>query len=235
MEKTTNNETNENVKKVKKPVAKGNISGKDADVYKQGKDANSTWKLNPDLTLRWITQSDFEKLLNESIDNFDKRLEAGSNRPAITSNLKTADKGIDNAVAVVKTYFIKKYENEKAAIPYYASFGLVHNKNKSYTLPKDREKRLAALPLMLKAIKDEGFGNEKYGTTFWTDTIAQYKELTDTASATAGSVSTKVGNKNQQIAQIKKVLNALINLVKANFPDTYQSELRNWGVQKEKF
>lgn len=94
---------------------------------------------------------------------------------------------------------------------------------------------MVALALMEKAIKDEGFGKEKYGTTFWTDIIKAYETLATEASETDGTVSNKVGDKNKQIAQIKKVLNAITFMVRANFPETYQTELRNWGVQKEKF
>ena len=32
-----------------------------------------------------------------------------------------------------------------------------------------------------------------------------------------------------------KVLNALVWVLKGNFPDTYKEELRSWGFQKEKY
>lgn len=231
MESPKNNETKENEKKT---TAKGNISTKDANLFTQAENANNTWKLNPDFTLRWITQPDFDTFLKNAKENFlDRKLE-GSKRQAITSNLVKADEDINEAVKVVKGYIIKKYETEKNAIPYYANFGLVY-KNKTYNLPKDREDRLTSLSLMEKAITMEGFGNEKYGTSFWKDTFTKYNDLVKLASETDGTVSAKVGDKNKQIIQIKKVLNALIGLVKSNFPDTYKTELRNWGVQKEKF
>ena len=55
------------------------------------------------------------------------------------------------------------------------------------------------------------------------------------AIAIDGEVSVKVGNKNDLRLTIKKTHNALINLLKANYPDSYTTLLRNWGFQKEKY
>ncbi len=35
--------------------------------------------------------------------------------------------------------------------------------------------------------------------------------------------------------EIKKTLNALIYLVKANYPDNYHTELKQWGFQKDRY
>jgi len=126
METTPTNSEKDGNKIPKKPSKKGNISTKDADVFNQAVDANAQWKLNPDLTLRWITQPDFEKFLTNSQINFSDRLQIGSIRPSLTSDLKTADMNIDEAVSVVKTYINKKYEKTKLAIPHYAAFGIIH-------------------------------------------------------------------------------------------------------------
>ena len=38
-----------------------------------------------------------------------------------------------------------------------------------------------------------------------------------------------------KLKELNKTLRALINLIKANYPDTYKAELRTWGFQKEKY
>lgn len=133
MELPNNNQENKNAKKT---APKGNISTKDANLFNQAEIANKTWKLNSDLTLRWITQPDFETFLVNAKNNFLDRKKIGSIRPAITDKLVKTDEVINEAVTVVKGYIIKKYETEKNAIPYYANFGLIY-KNKTYNLPKD--------------------------------------------------------------------------------------------------
>jgi len=50
-------------------------------------------------------------------------------------------------------------------------------------------------------------------------------------SAIAGQVSAK----NQSKVQVRKTLNALVLLIKANHPHTAAAELRQWGFQKEKY
>jgi hypothetical protein len=35
--------------------------------------------------------------------------------------------------------------------------------------------------------------------------------------------------------QVRKTLNALVLLIKANYPDTSAAELRQWGFKKEKY
>jgi hypothetical protein len=48
-------------------------------------------------------------------------------------------------------------------------------------------------------------------------------------------VASKVGDKNILKKELKKALNAIVNIIKANYPDNYKEELRNWGFQKEKY
>ncbi len=88
---------------------------------------------------------------------------------------------------------------------------------------------------MIDAIASNGFGNKEYGTTFWTTIKTNYDALLAQASGTDGTVATTVSNKNILKAELKKTLNAVINSLKAHYPDTYKAELRNWGLQKEKY
>jgi hypothetical protein len=48
-------------------------------------------------------------------------------------------------------------------------------------------------------------------------------------------VASKVGDKNILKKDLKKGLNAVVLAIKANYPDNYKEELRNWSFQKEKY
>ena len=99
----------------------------------------------------------------------------------------------------------------------------------------DRNKRKDAFPLILDAIVKHGFGDEKYGTGFWQTTAESYVALMDQASKVDGTVSNKVSSKNELRKTIVKTHNALIYLLRANYPDTYKAVIREWGFQKEKY
>jgi len=49
------------------------------------------------------------------------------------------------------------------------------------------------------------------------------------------SVAGKVSEKNVLRDELRKHLFALVNILKGNYPDTYKSEMRVWGFQKEKY
>ena len=53
--------------------------------------------------------------------------------------------------------------------------------------------------------------------------------------STSGQRSGAVSQKDQGEAQVRKALRALIHHVKANFPDTWEAELRGFGFQKENY
>jgi len=48
-------------------------------------------------------------------------------------------------------------------------------------------------------------------------------------------VSEKTGNKNVLKKVLTRGLKALVMVLKGNYPDTWKTELRNWGFQKEKY
>ncbi len=208
------------------------IPSKDDDFGDLCEAINESWKQNPDLTLRFITQPEFEVLVNSYNGSLGTRQEAGGGRPTLTGQLEQADVDIDNGVGFIKLYLKKKYE--KSATDHYAAFGIVRV-GKRLELPKNREKRKNALKQIAKQIVTEGFANEKYGKQFWNDMSTQYASLLKAAKNTDSTVSDSVGDKNLLKEKITQVLNSLIGIIIHNMPDTYPAELRKWGFQKEKY
>lgn len=215
-----------------KTKSKRRVPAKDDDFGDLSDTVNESWKVNTDLTLRYITQPQFEAMVNNYSSTLDVRQEAGGSRPSLTSQLAMADAAIDEALSYVKLYIKKKYE--KDAVNQYASFG-IERIGRAYGFPANREKRKNCLKLMVKAIAASGFGSEKYGKDFWADMQLQYKNLHNSAKGTDGTVSDMVGDKSVLKAEITMVLNSLIGLLISNHPKTYAAELRKWGFQKEKY
>ncbi|MBC7382693.1 MAG: hypothetical protein H7296_06810 [Bacteroidia bacterium] len=234
MKKTPDAVATQDVATPKKKQTKSNISTNEAGLFVQAYSACGVWKRYPELTIKWTTQAKFEIMLEGSEINFNARLSMGGKRKSITQKLNQADSEMDKAIAALKVYLAKKYKSETNAIPHYSKFGIALQNN-AYLLPRDRNRKAAALLLTIEAIKSEGFSEEEYGEVYWLAQEKLYKELLKEATILDGNVSEKVGNKKMDVLAIKKILNALIFMLKANYPDTFDTELRHWGFQKEKY
>ena len=211
----------------------GNIPAKDADLGNLGLNVANHWKTNPQLTLLWITPAQHETNVTSYNASLLERNSTGGGRGEISKKLSALDREIDLGISAIKGYLVYKYEKNQAP-SYYPQFGIAY-KGKTFLLPRDRNKRNDALPLIVAAIAKHGFGNEKYGTAFWQATAADYATLLGQASEVDGTVAVKVSAKNELRKTLVKTHNALINLLKANYPDTWKSVIREWGFQKEKY
>ena len=221
------------VNDVPKPSKTGNVPAKDLDFGNVVSSVSAKWTSNTWLTLKWANAPEFAVKVENYKNTLDVRLQTGSTRPQITKAMKVMEKKMDDTISYVKGYIIDKYKKDVAK-SYYAAFGLVLH-NKTYKLPKDQNARSNALTLMLKGIADNGFNDKEFGAEFWTAIKTEYDLLLQSATATDGQVSIKVGDKNELKTYLKKVLNAIVLVIKGNYPDTYKAELRDWGFQKEKY
>jgi len=219
----------------KKPVRTKTIPQADIDFKDVSQSVAAAWLANPDITLRWKKAADFEKETIDYADSLQIRVETGNLRPGQTLTLNQLDDRIEEGVSDVKTYIEKKYKKANAPAQF-ARFGITHSKA-GYFLGRDRNNRNEALKLMVKSIAAEGFGNEEFGTAFWTDIQKAYETALVAASNTAGDVSKKVATKNQQKKNITVVLNSLLKVLQGNYPDQdeYKGVIRQWGWKKESY
>jgi hypothetical protein len=216
-----------------KPVKKTNVPKVDLDFGNLSNAVSAKWATSPWLTLQWITATEFATKTANYYSTLGTRIKKGGARPQVTKSLQVVEKKIDEGVLNVKNYIIEKYKKD-AAKSYYASFGIVTIGN-GFALPKDQDGRSKALELLVEAVAENGFGDKQYGTKFWEAIQTEYDTLLETASATDSSISSNVGDKNVLKKEIKKALNSIIAVIRGNYPDTYKTELRNWGFQKEKY
>ncbi len=211
---------------------KKNVPVKDNDFGELCTSVSKRWKEMPKFNLLHISREMFEEkatLFNSMLNN---SLQAAGNRSPLTLRLQKADATMDQGIRAVKIYLKEKYEGSAPA--YYALFGLEWH-NSAYKLPYDRNKRRNVLNQILSGISTEGFGDKKYGTAFWTDLTNEYNSLLDTAIKTDGLKSSNIGNKKLLKEELSTALNAIISLIRAQYPGNAASELRNWGFQKDKY
>ena len=211
----------------------GNIPAKDADQANLGLSVATAWKLNPGITLMWTTQAEFEQKVNDFSTTLRERTSTGGGYSAISNELKLLDKTIDANADYLKGYLKSKYGKE-SQVSFYSQFGIV-KVGDAYKYPADRNKRSDALRLTLEAITKHGFDTEKYGTAFWNPIKERYDILLKSAQETDGTVSQKVGTKNELKDYLVLTQNSLIHLLKGNYPKTSKNVIREWGFQKEKY
>ena len=216
-----------------KPNTTATMPEADIDFMDVAKAVAGTWLANPAITLLWKTSSDFDKDVQAYATALGSRQNTGSLRPGLTQNLRLLDKKIDDAVAEVKVYIERKFKTANATAQF-ARYGIV-KENRAYMISRDRNNRNASFDLMIAAIAADGFGSEEYGSAFWTSMKTDYNAALQLASTTTGDLSGKVATKNQQKQAIKKVLAALLLLLRGNYPETYPEMYRLWGWKKESY
>jgi hypothetical protein len=217
----------------KKPNKKSSIPKADSDFGKVAASASTNWTANPWLTLKWTTAAEFATATAAYNAILAARQTSGATRPQITKALTVLNKEIDRSLSYVKGYLAEKYDKDNS-LSYYPAFGISYY-DKQYAMPVDQSNRQDALKLMLEAIESNDFQDKTYGLAYWTGVYTKYVDLVEKGRELDGGISTKVGSKNELKISIKKGLNALINVLKGNYPDTYKQELRQWGFQKDKY
>jgi hypothetical protein len=206
---------------------------KDADTANLATSTAAAWALDEDMKLKWITSAQHTsnaKLFNASVS---ERISLKGDRQPLSVDLKGRDKQIDLGITAIKNALIYKFGKE-GAVGRYLKFGIEHT-SKAYMLPRDRNKRVTALPVIVASITEFGLENEKYGLDFWQEMATNYTALFQQTVQADGSSSLKSGDRSDLRDTIIKTHNALIHLIKANYPDNYTEVLRSWGFQKEKY
>ena len=218
---------------VKKPASKSQVPQKDLDLANLGINVASYWATQADITVKYMTQAEFLTVATAYKTAVSDNTKAGKTRPQISRRLQELDKEFNNTLTYIKGYIGEKYTNANAQ-GYYAEFGIVR-KGKALGLPGDRDARIEELDHLVTALTTHGFATKTYGKAWWTPRMAEYIALVKDAGTKDSNRSSAVSTKDQLKKQVRRVLTSLVNIIKGNFDETWKSELRAWGYQKEKF
>lgn len=227
----TNEPKTEETKMAKKVTA--NVPQNEAILSGVALKAAETWKIKPFITLVWISCNEFTVSVVQYSTEIQNRQSARASMTPYVQELRLKDVMINKGVKQIKNYLEEKYDKD-IAISYYSQFGISKQKNQ-YKIPAMQDKRATALKLMLEGLVTHGFQDKKYGLSYWQPISDGYSETLKHITDTTGAVSKQVGDKQQLKKVIRQTLESLILIIKANYPDTYESVLREWGFQKEKY
>ena len=94
---------------------------------------------------------------------------------------------------------------------------------------------MALRDLLLSAVAKALFAKRDFGTAFWQTRFDEYKTLLGQTEGLVGKVSKSVSQKDTAKLELRRVLQAVVYALKANYPDTFEAELRSLGFRKENY
>ena len=209
----------------------------DGPLAEVGRLAAEAWGKEAWFVLRWKSQADFAKLAAEfGAAITDKRSAAAARTPQ-SQRLQELDDQFDEGLRILKKYINEDSDYNKAKtdarLP---SFGLITRKSGGFALSEDRDQRRVALrDMLLPAVAKAPFAKRDYGTAFWQTRFDEYKDLLGKTDGLAGKVSKSVSQKYTAKLELRRVLQAVVYALKANYSDTFDAELRSWGFRKESY
>jgi hypothetical protein len=212
---------------------KGTLPVKEADLKTVAREAVVSWKKRPHITLLWTDPQQFETSVGAFGTSYAERKDVKGSRRSVTLRLRELNAEINVSIGVLKSYLTELY-GKKTAPVHYTSFGIGKYSGR-HIFPVDNDRRLYALNQLLKGLEQHKLTDRKYGTEYWSDLRDRFAETKQQASEADKTSTEHVSIKAQEKALIRKTLNALVNAIKANHPDTWKEELRIWGFQKEKY
>ena len=131
----------------------------------------------------------------------------------------------------MRNHLVEAHDTKKKAKAYYASFGLQPDGQMRTARPA----RAEDLAKLVAALKTSDYDQGKYGTAFWKKILDEYAPLAKLSSDTRSESAKAAGGKNLLEEPLRKMLRALRQHIKTNFPDTYAAEWRGFGYLKESY
>ena len=200
------------------------------------------WDATPALTLLWLTPATYSTTLTDFGTNLTEKRRLAAERSPNVQRLIELDDVADNALPFLKGYLNEEAGSKEKGKAAYASHGMT-KRRKNWEWANDRDERVKGVEMLLEKLKLVGpngkpvlaYADRKYGTAFWQAWLAEYKPLVGQSGGDAGTISHKVSKKEESKKIVLKALRAIIYLLKANYPDTFEAELRAWGFRKESY
>lgn len=209
------------------------IPTSEMDLVNVCKSVHSKWTDAPHIVIGWTTPEIFREVVaSYELNITSGRYARGVKSPAC-NKLVNLSKEIDLRLSDLKAYIASEYGAENA-VSYYARFGIVKY-YRYYQIPKDRDARKMALELLVNEVSASPFKDKKYGTAYWQRILNEFNLQLEVLFSSVAEIAEKRGQKSVQKKELVKTLKALVFIIRGNYPETYKSELRAWGFQKEKY
>ncbi len=160
--------------------------------------------------------------------------ELQNQRRIVAKQIRNLNKEIDQSLIFVKDA-LKRDFGKADYTSYMAKFGFSYSAGLRWYFPLGVSQRLHALENLISALAEYQPDVGKYDASFWQDKHDSLLGLSEQSHEYAGKISLAVTARNTARTKVRKIVQSVILLVKANYFDSYKAILRDWGIQKETF
>ena len=192
-----------------------------------------TWKANPQITLVYTTQAEFETAATAQAAKLLARQQAGAPRPLLSNRLNAIRDTFVAALPYLKADLLRIFKKEGVEAAY-ATFGLVH-RDGVWQFPKERLLARDQYDVLVAAQAAQGLTGGEFGADVLAPLAKEFRDKYELLVKLDQTTSDKVGAKNLGKPYLKKATKSLRRVLEGNYPDTYAQVARAWGIQKEKF
>ncbi|MCI1186232.1 hypothetical protein MON38_02285 [Hymenobacter sp. DH14] len=215
----------------KKGKTKDVIPSGELELATLGLAAADAWDASPLSALLWYSKAQLRTSATAFKASIKTADAAGTGLSPAAQRLAELDELMDRSLKFVRNHLVEAHDTKKKAKAYYADFGLQADGQ----LRSARPSRAEDLAKLVAALKTSDYDEGKYGTAFWKKILDEYKPLVTASSDTRSESAKATGGKNQLEEPLRKMLRAMRQHIKTNFPNTYAAEWRGFGYLKESY
>lgn len=182
------------------------------------------------ISLFWITKDDFVQKVNNYETTINQLLGKDSSRIEILNELRSLNDEISKKISSLR-FILKGIYGTQKAKEYYEYLNISSRGENSF--PRNRERRQIILQQLLQMLEENeelskiSFDKEELRRVF-----ERFSFLLNEVKKNTGNSSVTVTVKNENKELIYKTVKSLVFLFRANYPETWEAELRKLGLQK---
>jgi len=212
--------------------SKATIPHSETDFLSVAKNVQKYWSVS-ELKLGWTNADELLVKINDLATNTEKVRSIKANRRPVSREIKLLTAEIKSNLSSVRTAVKMKLGEENYDV-YLPQLGFVHS-SKGYYFPRNAESIIISLNQLIKGIAQLELSPYLYDEAYWQAMLEKFKTNVESSRKMAADISALVSQKLDLKNEIRKTLNSVVLLLKANYPDSYKHVLRSWEVQKERF
>ena len=212
--------------------SKATIPHRETEFLSVAKNVQKYWSAS-ELKLGWTDADELLVKMNDLLTNTEQARSIKANRRPISREIKLLMAEINSNLSSVRTAVKMKLGEENYDV-YLTQLGFVHS-SRGYLFPFNAESIIISLTQLINGIARLELSPYLYDEAYWQAMLEKFKTKVETSRKMAADLSALVSQKLILKSDIRKTLNSVVLLLRANYPDSYKHVLRSWEVQKERF
>jgi len=212
--------------------SKATIPHSETEFLSVAKNVQKYWSAS-ELKLGWTDADELLVKINDLHTNTEQARSIKANRRPVSREIKLLSAEINANLSSVRTAVKMKLGEENYDV-YLPQLGFLHS-SKGYLFPRNAESIMVSLTQLINGITQLGLSPYLYDESYWQAMLEKFKTKVETSRKMAAEISALVSQKLVLKREIRKILNSVVLLLRANYPDSYKHVLRSWEVQKERF